>query len=259
VEDAEVRERVAHVEALLEAIEDDEAATDAVAAVVELYGEALARLVAGANPVEDELVSHLLLLHGIHPVDLESRVEGALDEVRPYLHSHGGGVELVAIEDGVARLRLAGTCNGCPSSSATMRLAVEEAVLKAAPELTGVDAEGVAEEKPALLQLGSLDRWSIVGGMPQLASGEPVVREVGGEPLLFARVGGTPYAYRGPCPACSASLDDAEVADGELVCSGCGRRFDLRRAGRCLDAPSLSLEPVPLLESEAGLLKVAVS
>src|ERR687887_1661189 len=130
MDDLEVRERVAHVESLLGAIEDDEAATDAVAAIVELYGEALARLVAGAEPAEDELVSHLLLLHGLHPLDVESRVEQALDEVRPYLHSHGGDVELLRIEDGVARLRLEGTCNGCPSSSATMRLAIEEAGAK---------------------------------------------------------------------------------------------------------------------------------
>jgi Fe-S cluster biogenesis protein NfuA/nitrite reductase/ring-hydroxylating ferredoxin subunit len=250
---------VAHVEELLTRIEDDPAACEAVAAVVELYGEALRRLVSGVDPAQDELLSHLLVLHDLHPVAVESRVEAALDEVRPYLRSHGGDVELVAVEDGVANLRLAGTCNGCPSSSATMRLAVEEAVLKAAPELSRVEAEGAtaAEAKPALLQIGSLDRWSTVGGMPQLSGGEPVVREVDGERVLFARVGGTPYAYRGPCPACEAPLEGAALDEGELVCPGCGRRFDLRRAGRCLDAPSLSLEPVPLLESDAGLLKVA--
>lgn len=264
----EVRDKVARVESLLEAIEDDARATEAVGALVELYGEALARLVGGADPLEDELVSHLLLLHDLHPVDLETRVGQALEEVKPYLRSHGGDVELVGIDDGVARLRLAGTCNGCPSSSATMRLAIEEAVMKAAPELSAVEAEGVADEQPPpLLQLGSIDRpaappngsWSIVGGLPGLSAGEPVVREVGGEAVLFARVSGTPYAYRGPCPACEAPLDGATLADAELACSGCGRRFDLRRAGRCLDAPSLSLEPVPLLESEAGLLKVAVA
>jgi Fe-S cluster biogenesis protein NfuA/nitrite reductase/ring-hydroxylating ferredoxin subunit len=250
---------VAHVEELLTRIEDDPAACEAVAAVVELYGEALRLLVSGVDPAQDELLSHLLVLHDLHPVAVERRVEAALDEVRPYLRSHGGDVELVAVEDGVAKLRLAGTCNGCPSSSATMRLAVEEAVLKAAPELARVEAEGAtaAEPKPALLQIGSLDRWSTVGGMPQLSGGELVVREVGGERVLFARVGGTPYAYRGPCPACEAPLEGADLEDGELVCAGCGRRFDLRRAGRCLDAPSLSLEPVPLLESDAGLLKVA--
>jgi Fe-S cluster biogenesis protein NfuA/nitrite reductase/ring-hydroxylating ferredoxin subunit len=271
MEDREVRERVARVESLLERIDDDETATEAVAAVVELYGEALGRLVSGADPVEDELVSHLLLLHGLHPLDLETRVAHGLDEVRPYLQSHGGDVELVAIADGVARVRLEGSCNGCPSSSATMRLAIEDALAKAAPELAGVEAEGVAEPAPApaLLQLGTVrrpeapsaagDGWSIVGALPQLAAGGTLVRDVRGDSMLFVRVDGTPYAYRGPCPACSAALEGAEVDGGELACPGCGRRYDLRRAGRCLDVPSLSLEPVPLLESEAGLLKVAVA
>ena len=45
----------------------------------------------------------------------------ALDEVRPYLDSHGGGVELVEVVDGVVRLRLYGSCNGCPSSTMTLR------------------------------------------------------------------------------------------------------------------------------------------
>ncbi|HEX3268678.1 MAG TPA: NifU family protein [Gaiellaceae bacterium] len=268
MEDGEVRARVAEVESLLDAIEGNEAATEAMAAVVELYGEALGRLVAGADPVEDELVSHLLLLHDLHPVDLETRVRNALEEVKPYLRSHGGDVELVEIKDDVARLRLAGTCNGCPSSSTTMRLAIEDAVNRAAPELAGIDAEGVPETGPTLVQLGSFGKapaagaegsWSIVGSLPQLAGGGTVVREVGGEPLLFARVDGTPYSYRGPCPACAAGLEGAELDDAELACPGCGRRYDLRRAGRCLDVPSLSLEPVPLLESQAGLLKVAVA
>ena len=48
-------------------------------------------------PVEDELVAHLLLLHGLHPVPVRERVLGALDEVRPYLATHGGGVELLDV------------------------------------------------------------------------------------------------------------------------------------------------------------------
>jgi Fe-S cluster biogenesis protein NfuA len=157
MDDAEVHQRVWHVDTLLERIEHDDAATEAVQAVVELYGEALARLLAGADPAEDPLVSHLLLVHDLHPTDLETRVRRALDEVRPYLGSHGGDVELLGVEGGVARLRLAGTCNGCPSSTVTLRNAIEAALLKAAPDLEGIEAEGVAEPPhPALLQIGSL-------------------------------------------------------------------------------------------------------
>jgi Fe-S cluster biogenesis protein NfuA len=158
VETGEVRERVARVEKLLEQIEGDPAATEAVYAVADLYGEALARMLAGVDPVEDELVSHLLLVHDLHPVALETRVQQALEEVRPYLGTHGGDVELLGVEDGVARLRLAGTCNGCPSSSVTLQNAIEEALLKAAPDLERIDAEGVAEPQPQpqLLQIGAL-------------------------------------------------------------------------------------------------------
>jgi Fe-S cluster biogenesis protein NfuA len=159
VEDSEVRQRVAQVEELLARIEDDPAALEALHAVVELYGEAFRRLLArGAldGAADDELVSHLLLVHDLHPTDLETRVQGALDGVRPYLGTHGGDVELLGVEAGVARLRLAGTCNGCPSSTVTLRNAIEEALLKAAPDLEGIEAEGVAEPQPVLVQLGSL-------------------------------------------------------------------------------------------------------
>jgi Fe-S cluster biogenesis protein NfuA/nitrite reductase/ring-hydroxylating ferredoxin subunit len=269
MEDAEVRELVGRVEQRLAAIDGDQAATEAVQALVELYGEALRRVAERFHLeqlVEDELLSHLLLVHGLHPVDVETRVRGALEEVRPYLHSHGGEVELLAIEDGVARLRLQGSCDGCPSSATTMRLAIEEAVLKAAPELSTVEAEGVAAPEPALLQLGRVERpvprdgaWSTVGGLPGLAGGQLLVRDVAGAQVLFARVDATAYAYRSSCPSCGDSLAGAEVDGAELECAGCGHRYDLRRAGRCLDSPALSLEPVPLLESEAGLLKVAVA
>src|ERR687884_1133859 len=154
MDDAEVRELVARVESLLGGL--DERATEAVQALVDLYGEALARFVAGADPTEDELLSHLLLVHDLHPVDVETRVRRALEEVRPYLGSHGGDVELLGVEDGVARLRLGGTCNGCPSSTVTLRSAIEEAVMRAAPELERIDAEGVAEPQPTIVQVASL-------------------------------------------------------------------------------------------------------
>jgi Fe-S cluster biogenesis protein NfuA len=156
VEDREVRERVARIEGLLEQVEGDPKAIEAVQALVELYGEALRRMLAGAEPAEDELLAHLLLVHGLHPVDLETRVRQALDDVRPYLGSHGGDVELLGVDDGVARLRLTGTCNGCPSSTVTLRSAIEDALMRAAPDLERIDAEGVAEPQPQLLQIGSL-------------------------------------------------------------------------------------------------------
>jgi Fe-S cluster biogenesis protein NfuA len=159
MDDAEVRELVARVESLLADLDDR--ATEAVRALVELYGEALRRIgerVELDQLVEDELITHLLLVHDLHPVDVEIRVRRALDDVRPYLGTHGGDVELLGVDDGVAHVRLAGTCNGCPSSALTLRNAIEEAILRAAPDVERIEAEGVAdaEPQPALLQIGSL-------------------------------------------------------------------------------------------------------
>jgi len=161
VNDAEIAERLARVESALAGIEDDPPALAALQAVVELYGEALRRLVRsgaiGAAP-DDDLVAHLLLVHDLHPEGVETRVARALEEVRPYLGSHGGGVELVGISGGVARVRLEGTCDGCASSTATLKDAIERAVLQAAPELEAVEAEGVeAAAAGGLLQIRTLE------------------------------------------------------------------------------------------------------
>jgi Fe-S cluster biogenesis protein NfuA len=150
--DAEVGRLLDELDELLARLEQTpgptaELALDAVSALTAVYGEALARVAdaAAGGPVlaalaRDELVRHLLMLHEVHPDPVEVRVERALDEVRPYLRSHGGDVQMVGIEGGVARLRLSGHCDGCRSSTATLESAVRAAVLGAAPELSGVEA-----------------------------------------------------------------------------------------------------------------------
>ena len=138
-----------------------EVAEEVVRLVVELYGAGLARTVAGAGPVgldrlvEDELVASRLVLHGLHPKDTETRVVGALDRVRPYLGSHAGGVELLGVDPGgVVHLRLEGSCDGCPSSTMTVKLAIERAIEEAAPEVTAVEVENLTRERePQLLQI----------------------------------------------------------------------------------------------------------
>lgn len=91
----------------------------------------------------DELVGSLLMLYGLHPVDIETRVREALDKTRPYLRSHGGNVELVGVDDsGGVRLRLQGSCHGCPSSAMTLKLAIEQAIHDAAPDVTSISVEG---------------------------------------------------------------------------------------------------------------------
>jgi Fe-S cluster biogenesis protein NfuA len=139
-------------------------AEELVRLLVDFYGAALARVVELADPdlvgrlADDELVASLLIVHDLHPLDTRGRVEAALERVRPYLGSHAGGVELRGIDDrGVVHLALEGTCNGCQSSTLTVRLSIERAIEEAAPEVTGIDVEGIAGQpepaSPGLLQI----------------------------------------------------------------------------------------------------------
>jgi Fe-S cluster biogenesis protein NfuA len=141
---------------------------EVVGLVTQLYGAGLARIVAligdadspmgspAGGPVlarllDDDLVASLLVLHGLHPDDLADRVEQALEGVRPYLATHGGNVELLGVDDeqGAVLLRLLGSCDGCPSSSVTLKLAVERAIEEAAPEVTRIVVEPAEATEPA--------------------------------------------------------------------------------------------------------------
>ncbi|MBV8988885.1 MAG: NifU family protein [Solirubrobacterales bacterium] len=280
-------ELVGYIERLLEeldALPDAGArskATEAVRALLELYGAGLERMVQEialrddgeiANAFAgDELITHLLLLHGLHPVPLEQRVAQALDEVRPYLESHGGNVEVLEVQDTVIRVRLQGSCSGCPSSTMTLRLAIENAVQKAAPEIEQVIAEDASPPSSLpLLQIQPMPapsppepdgevEWTIAGGLRDVVPGRAIAKNVSGQRILFLTLGESMYAYRPGCPSCGGSLEQAPLEGVELRCGGCGQRYDVLRAGRCLDSPQLHLEPIPLLVGEDGLAKLALA
>jgi Fe-S cluster biogenesis protein NfuA len=269
------------------------AADELVGLLVGLYGDGLTHIVtllgeqgdAGlatlAKLAEDPLVESLMLLHGLHPLDVDARIQRALDEVRPYLGSHAGGVEYLGVFDGVAKLRLEGSCNGCPSSTVTVQLAIQGAVEAAAPEVTQVLVEGMTEPAPAgpkLLQIGTrpptegtgpgsgpaptegsggTDAGSEVGWvtLPNIGppSSRPVTAMADGTSVLVCSVRGTLYAYRDACGACGSSLADGALEREQLTCPGCAARYNVRLAGKCLDDPAVHLDPLPLLTDSRGV------
>jgi Fe-S cluster biogenesis protein NfuA len=139
--------------------------------VSELYGAGFARAVELARehtptliPIlaDDELVASLLLVQGLHPESLDNRVEAALVSVRPFLAQHGGDVELLGIDDelGAVKLRLLGSCDGCPSSASTLQGAVEVAIIEAAPEIVRIVVEEPTKQPVTVpITLGSKPRY----------------------------------------------------------------------------------------------------
>jgi Fe-S cluster biogenesis protein NfuA/nitrite reductase/ring-hydroxylating ferredoxin subunit len=253
-------------------------AVDAIQALLALHGDGLAQVVRlleerGQDELVhqlagDEVVGGLLLLHGLHPEPLETRVLLALDKVRPYLASHGGNVELLAVSEGSVSLRLQGSCDGCPSSAMTLKYAIEQAISETAPDVMDIQVAGVTPPKPTagfvpLNQIRPAERapadadWQDVRGLQGLQPSALRVLPVNGLRLVFCRLGDSWYAYRDACPACTGSLEGARVEAVILPCPGCGHRFDVRHAGRCIDDESLHLEPIPLL-IERGTVRVAI-
>jgi Fe-S cluster biogenesis protein NfuA/nitrite reductase/ring-hydroxylating ferredoxin subunit len=215
----------------------------------------------------DDLVGSLLTLHGLHPLDIHSRVTQALEKVRPYLKSHGGDVQLLDIsETGNVHLRLVGSCKTCPSSTVTMKLAVEEAIYAAAPDVTAITEEGTAglESRSNLVQISvngdsakPKNGWESVEGLDSLAQSSIRALDIGGRPVLFCRLGDSLYAYGDRCPRCSQTLQDAQLETTSLACLNCGQHYDVIQAGRGLDDPTIHLEPFPLLV-DRGEIKVAL-
>ncbi|MEU6488396.1 NifU family protein [Streptomyces sp. NPDC046887] len=308
------REIGEHVAELLGAL-DEQAGTEAretaeelVRSLVDFYGAGLGRALTllaeapgAADPVrvlaDDELVGGLLILHDLHPDDTMTRVRRALDEVRPYLGSHAGDVDILSLDGETLSLALRGSCDGCPSSAQTVRWTIEEALARLAPEVGTVEVAGIPEpgDQPAagpgqLLQIGPRPpdapgapalpveseaeeaEWHELAAPAPAREGETAVRDVAGVPVVLIRpVGGGLVAYRDLCPACGERLGGGRLetvpggsGDGDggtallrCVRSGCGAAYDVRHAGRAVDGGSAHLEPVPLLERDR-VVRVAV-
>jgi Fe-S cluster biogenesis protein NfuA/nitrite reductase/ring-hydroxylating ferredoxin subunit len=215
----------------------------------------------------DDFVASLLILHDLHPVAVQDRVQAALDGVRPYLGSHAGGVDFLGIDGaGVAQLALQGSCDGCPSSLVTVKLAIERAIMDAAPELTGIEVEGVVEEKPAGPTLHQIrpyqpaseptpaasvvePGWFALPDLSGLPPGAALGVQVEGVPLAVCRVDGRLYAYRDGCPECGSALAGGRLDGPTLTCPGCGDRYDVQLAGRGagVNGDTPHLDPVPLV------------
>ncbi len=298
----ELLDRVQELTEQVDALSDPRArelAQDLVATVLAMYGDGLRRIietieasrVAGATILDqlaqDGAVASLLLIHDLYPVSLQERVVEALDTVRPYMESHGGNVELLGIDDGVAKLALRGSCNGCAASRATLELAIKQALEEHAPDLAGLDVQGVTDPEPApnglpmapagsgngaelpVVQYGAAGdpaplpladrlppRWLALAESSRPGPGALRTLDADGVGLLLADVGGSLLAYENVCAACGEPLGDSELRGGMLRCGHCEVEFDLPRAGRAAGGEPLQLRPIPLLES--GGLRVAL-
>jgi hypothetical protein len=136
-------------------------ATELVQLLMELHGSAVERMLevifqssnTGAKVIdelgEDPLVGSLLILYGLHPEDVQMRVEKKMKQVRSQLFKMGAEVTSIAVtgSDVGVRVNLAG--HACGSTTQNVRAAVEDAIYEAAPDLTSLTVEGLDEPSPS--------------------------------------------------------------------------------------------------------------
>src|SRR5579863_4863269 len=153
-------QRIGELVGELENIADPEARASAKALVqllLDLHGAGLERVLeivvkndeSGQRTIDDfgrdPLVSSLLVLYGLHPLDVESRVAQAVEQLRPQVRRGGGELDLLGIEAGVVRLQVQVTGHVCASTGKTLKKLVEDALYEAAPDMNRLIIEGLEE------------------------------------------------------------------------------------------------------------------
>jgi nitrite reductase/ring-hydroxylating ferredoxin subunit len=276
-----------------------EKSLDLVQLIMQLYGEALRRVLATIESAplkdqilprlfSDEVIRAILLIHGLLPIALEDRVAAALNNLRPILLSQGADVELLGVTDGRARMRLMRKGSGAPPIG-VLKIEIEKALSEAAPDLSGIEIDGVQEQIEATTRAASLlgrmiaparsddseqarlvqikrpqlDRESVSGTWVSVVraigfeEGGFKIVNVGEINILVCKVGGEFYSYRNSCAVGERSLDDALFESPMLTCACHGYHYDLRRRGSCVEDPGLRLESLPLIV-EDDKVKVAL-
>ncbi len=229
----------------------------------------------------------LLTMYDVVALDEQIEVEEALDEIRPYIESHGGGLELLDVDDGVVHVQMSGACNGCAGSAITLRRGVEEILRERYEnfkEVVAHEPEGAEEQNgsgdsgPVLLQIedlrdpevegpakpgvGDMRRpvFEEVAEIADLSPGDLKAVEVDGGSILLANVEGEAYAFRNVCPTDERSpLDGGRLTGAALVCPWHNCAYDARSGKRIDDQPQASGLAVVPVAIRDGAIKIAVN
>jgi Fe-S cluster biogenesis protein NfuA len=157
-------------------------AKELVQALMALHGACLERMLevvgqsgeSGKSIIDtfarDGVVKSVLLLYGLHPVDIKSRILEALEKLRTSMRLHAGTVSFVGIDEaGLLTLRMEGKSEGWGSSASGLKQAVEQAIYEAAPDISGIIMEGLVEKTSTA---GFVPLASLAGTAQLAISGE---------------------------------------------------------------------------------------
>ncbi len=237
-------------------------------AIEELNKEALKRLIRALKDdpasyahlreaLNDRLIYGVLRFHGLVKAPLQSRIEQALDEVRPYMATHGGDVELVAVKaPDTVEIRLIGSCHGCPASSQTLTEGVEKAIRAHCPEIVHIHqvSKGAPESQPggaknaeavihfiSPFALHAKSGWLDAAALDEIPEGGIAERKIKQCSVLLSKQGSRVSCFDNRCAHLGMPLEMGDVRDGVITCAYHGFRY-LLETGECLTAPEVQLK-----------------
>lgn len=228
-----------------------------------------------SRAAEDPIVRALLTLYDFLPSDPLTQVDAALASIRPYIHSHGGDVEVLDVVEGVVHLRLAGSCDGCPGSTVTLERGIETALREGFPGFVRISvhetAPPTARPMANFIPLTQIGRSSASVSQPVKLA--PVFAEVApledvppgtmkefaveGVRVLLANVAGEVYAVGGVCPGSMAPLALGVFTPPVVVCPWHNEAFDVRTGKRVDGMAKPVLEVLPIAIKD-GVISLAV-
>lgn len=200
--------------------------------------------------VDDPDIRAVFTLHGIIKADPVTRANSVLLQIRPYLESHGGDVEVVRIADGTAYVRLHGNCNGCSMSSVTLQEGVAEALIGGLEE---VDRLEVVEDTPtaAFIPVSAVGRrspeeagWVEGPAATDVVEGEIFRLDIDDDSFVIINADNRLAVFRNECVHQGMTLDGGLLDDGILTCPWHGFKFEAS-SGECISAPGAQLSQVP--------------
>ncbi len=167
LQDRDFQQRAQQMETLVQRVQslsDENAralAIELMQTLMDLHSTALARVielaVEGGEPgravladiCADPLITGLLVLYGLHPLEMEERIRGALQRIEPDLREQSASAEVLSTTDNIVRVRIRAEGHGCGSAGENVKRMVEQTIYGAAPEIVGIEVEGAATASAA--------------------------------------------------------------------------------------------------------------
>lgn len=201
----------------------------------------------------DEVVYAVLRHLKILQPSLNERLEEALDSVRPYLESHGGGVELVEINSATAvTVRLLGACDGCPASGLTLQEGVEKAIKEYCPEIQTIEkAKGFSKSKKdsdavplnfvSPFANAADSGWVSAVELDEIPENDIKIIDLNDHSLILSRNGQAVSCFENSCAHLGMPMDMGTVENGKLSCPHHAFEY-LLTTGECLTVPEVQLQ-----------------